>query len=456
MATETPAALATSRIPRTRVLDRFILRRAGIDGIWNGQYPAQYPLSTESRLAGFNKGRTSALEQVLRSPLYRGSTIALFLAGVGASTAAPQIVLYLVRELHASLPVAGLYYLTSLTGPIAGYVIGMYSDRTGNRLNLFRLCALAGFAGWALMALSTAVWMAFLVGALVLTFSGAIFSQLFAAVHDQQVASPSEKNDSVVAIIRMSNTAGWIIGPVIGAWVAAYFGLRPLIWLTAICFLAQVAALGFLHDRRNTSVGEVEAAEEKTASAAPTFNEMLPLLAFTGLYVLVYAGESVKYGFLLLYMEERLHIEPALRGTVIGIQPLIELIIMPFSVVLGRRVGILPLLCFGAASGVAANLCFALWSNVVGMFAGQILMGVVWGFFMVLGLLVAQRLLPTAIATASAIFMGSSALSMALGGVAGGLGVAVLGLPYVFLIPAICGVVAVIGLTAMSRVYMFK
>jgi SET family sugar efflux transporter-like MFS transporter len=105
--------------------------------------------------------RTPALQQVLASPLYRGSTIALFLAGIGASAIAPQIVLYLVKDLGASLPVAGLYYLTSLAGPVAGYLVGSWSDRTGNRLNLFRWCAFAGFVGWSLMALSTAVWMPF-------------------------------------------------------------------------------------------------------------------------------------------------------------------------------------------------------------------------------------------------------------------------------------------------------
>lgn len=392
------------------------------------------------------------MQQVWSSPLYRGSAIALFLAGVGASAAAPQIVLYLVRELGAPLPVAGLYYLTSLAGPVAGYLVGRYSDRTGNRLNLFRLCALAGFVGWALMALSTAAWMPFFIGALVLAFSGATFSQLFAAVHDEQVADPGGKNDSVVAIIRMANTAGWIVGPVIGAWVGAAYGLRPMLWLTAICFLAQIVALGRLGDRPNTPVAN----EANASPSTPTFNEMLPLLAFTGLFVLVYAGESIKYGFLLIYMEEQLRIEPALRGAVIGIQPLVELVIMPFSVVLGRRMGILPLMSIGAALGVGANLCFALWGDVYGMFAGQILMGGVWGFFMVLGIIVAQRLLPNAVATASAIFMGSTALSSALGGVAGGLGVAALGLPNVFFIPAACSLAAVIGLAAMARAYDFR
>jgi SET family sugar efflux transporter-like MFS transporter len=111
-----------------------------------------------------SSGRPPALRQVLASPLYRGSALALFLAGIGASAAAPQIVLFLVRDLGAPLPLAGLYYLTSLAGPIAGYLVGSYSDRTGNRLTLFRLCALAGFVGWALMALSTAIWVPFVVG----------------------------------------------------------------------------------------------------------------------------------------------------------------------------------------------------------------------------------------------------------------------------------------------------
>ena len=399
------------------------------------------------------QARTPALQQVLSSPLYRGSAIALFLSGVGASAAAPQIVLYLVKELGTSLPTAGFYYLTSLAGPVAGYLVGRYSDRTGNRLNLFRLCALAGFVGWALMALSTAAWMPFVIGATLLSFSGATFSQLFAAVHDEQVAHPVDKNDSVVAIIRMANTAGWIVGPVIGAWVAAAFGLRPMIWLTAICFLAQILVLGTLGGRKSHTE---EAGSIATVARPPSLSEMLPLLAFTGLFVLVYAGESVKYGFLLIYMEEQLQIEPAIRGAVIGIQPLIELIIMPFSVVLGRRIGILWLMCIGAALGFGANLCFALWHDVVGMFAGQILMGGVWGFFMVLGIIVAQRLLPNAVATASAIFMSSTALSSALGGIAGGLGVSVLGLPNVYFIPAVCSLAAVLGLAAMARRYDFR
>ncbi|BCP54861.1 putative sugar efflux transporter [Kaistia sp. 32K] len=392
--------------------------------------------------------RISPLQELWSSPLYRGATLAMFLSGLGTSAAAPQIVLFLVRELGTSLPMAGLYYLTSLTAPIAGYLVGSYSDRTGGRLGLFRLCAIAGFVGWAGFAVSTQAWIPFAIGAVILAFSGAAASQIFAAVHDELVRNPGKANDDVVAIIRMALTAGWVIGPALGAWFASETSLRALFWATAICFLAQIVPLGRL---KVSAPSRPKTAADPEAASVARFGAMLPLLAFTALFVLVYAGEAIKYGFLLLYMEEHLRIAPGVRGAIIGVQPLIELIIMPFSVVLGRRFGPLKLMAFAAALCVAANLCFAGWPSVAGMFAGQILMGGVWGLFAVLGILVAQRLLPGAVATASAIFMSSSALSSAVGGVAGSIGVAAFGLPSVFYIPAVFAALAVLGLAAMAR-----
>jgi hypothetical protein len=101
----------------------------------------------------------------------------------------------------------------------------------------------------------------------------------------------------------------------------------------------------------------------------------------------------------------------AVSGAVIGIQPLVELILMPVAVLAARRTGMMPLMVLGAACVVGANLCFALAGSAAGMFAGQILMSGVWGVFAVLGIIVAQRLLPEAVATASAVFMSSTAIA---------------------------------------------
>jgi SET family sugar efflux transporter-like MFS transporter len=388
------------------------------------------------------------------SPLYRGATVALFLSGLGFSAAAPQIALFLVNDLHVSLATAGLYYLTNVTAPVAGYLIGAHSDRTGKRLGLFRLCALAGFLGWVGIALADQAWMPFVISALILAFSGAAGSQLFAAIHDDLQATRSPVGDGVVSIVRMALTAGWIIGPVLGSFLATAVNPRAMLAATALCTLAQIIPLGFMRTapaRPGTEATPVPEAESEHVVRRRGLRVMLPLLAFTGLYVLVYAGEPIKYGYLPIYMHDDMRLPTVISGAVIGIQPLIELILMPVAVVVARRIGMLHLMILGAAFGVGANLCFALTGNAVGMFAGQILMGGVWGVFAGLGIIVAQRLLPEAVATASAIFMSSTAIASALGGLTGGLGVSSLGLPHVFLAPALYGLIATIGIAIMSR-----
>ncbi|BCY11725.1 MFS transporter [Actinoplanes sp. L3-i22] len=387
--------------------------------------------------------RSSALQLTLRSPLYRGATVAMFLSGLGFSAAAPQIASFLVDDLGGSLTAAGLFYLTNLTAPIAGYLIGARSDRSGRRLGLFRLCAVAGFAGWVGIAFATQLWMPFVLSAVLGAFGGAATSQLFAAIHDETIARPHPANDGVVAIVRMALTGGWVVGPVAGSVLAAHTSLRVMLLATAVATLAQIVPLGMLSTR--------SAPTAAIPALRPGLPAMLPLLAFTTLYVLVYAGESIKYAYLPIYMRDQLHFGSGLGGAVIGIQPLVELVLMPLAVLVARRIGTMRLLVLGAACGVGANLCFALTGTAAGLFAGQVLMGGVWGIFAALGIIVAQGLLPTAVATASAIFLSSAAISSALGGLAGGLGAATIGLPLVFLLPAAFALLAVLGLAAMSR-----
>ncbi|PRY39469.1 MFS transporter [Umezawaea tangerina] len=391
--------------------------------------------------------RGSAVRSTLASPLYRGAAMALFLSGLGFSAAAPRIASFLVDELGGSLTAAGLFYLTNLTAPVAGYLVGARSDRTGHRLGLFRGCAVAGFAGWVGIACSTRLWMPYVLSAVVLAFAGAATSQLFAAVHDEMTAHPRPGDDGVVAVVRMALTAGWVVGPVAGSFLAAHTSSRTMLVATAVCTLAQVVPIGTLRAPR------VEAAPAAVGEVlrGPGVRAMLPLLAFTALYVLVYAGESIKYAYLPIYMDDRLAFPAGLSGAVIGIQPLVEIVLMPLAVVVARRTGMLRLMVLGAGLGVAANLCFALTGTAAGLFAGQVFMGGVWGVFAALGIIVAQRLLPTAVATASAVFLSSTALSSALGGLAGGIGAAGMGLPLVFLIPAALALAATAGLAVMAR-----
>ncbi|WP_345633932.1 MFS transporter [Rugosimonospora acidiphila] len=391
---------------------------------------------------------TSALRLTFASPLYRGATASVFLSAMGFSAAAPQIASFLVNDLGATLSTAGLFYLTSLTAPLAGYLVGRRSDRTGRRLGPFRACALAGFVSWAGIAYSTHLWMPFVLNAVIGGFGGTATSQLFAAVHDELKAHPDPSNDKVVAVVRMALTGGWVVGPVAGSFLAAHTSSRTVLLATAICTLAQLFPLGTL-----TTLSTATPPQPTPTSGphAPGVRAMLPLLTFTMLYVLVYAGEPVKYAYLPIYMNHQLDFSPGLSGAIIGIQPLVEIILMPLAVLVARRTGMMRLMVLGAGFGVAANICFATTGTAAGLFAGQILMGGVWGVFAALGIIVAQRLLSHAVATASAIFLSSTSLASAFGGAAGGLAAATIGLPLVFLVPAGFGLLAVAGLALTTR-----
>ncbi|MFE6158727.1 MFS transporter [Streptomyces sp. NPDC056486] len=389
----------------------------------------------------------STLRVLMTNPLYRGVTVAEFFSALGISAAAPQIASFLVKELHASLTVAGLYYLTNLAAPVLGYMVGARSDRTGRRLGLFRLCAIAGVVGWAGIAASTQLWMPFAISVLVLGFAGAASSQLFAAMHDEMTRRPSPANDGVVAVARMAMTSGWVIGPAAGTVVAAHFGLREMLLATAICCGLQIIPLGTL---RPQGAERIDNNGEETKGQRPGIRAMRPLLLFTGLYICVYAGEPIKYAYLPIYMDEQLHFASGLRGAIIGIQPLVELALMPLVVMAARRTSALWLMSGAGACGAAANICFSTSTGAPGLFAGQIFMGAVWAVFAALGITVAQRLLPTAVATASAIFLSSPALSAALGGLTGGLGANAFGLPHVFFLPVGFGLIAMFGYAAMA------
>ena len=244
-----------------------------------------------TRLVGA-RARPSAMRDTFASPLYRGATIALFLSGLGFSGAAPQIALFLVNDLHVSLSTAGLYYLTNLTAPVVGYLVGARSDRTGNRLGLFRLCAVMGFLGWLAIAFSTQAWMPFVISAVVLAFAGAASSQLFAAIHDDLQANASPVADGVTSIVRMALTAGWIVGPVVGAFLASQFGPRTMLVATAVFTLAQIVPLGFIrsparrasvpdnprHGRREVRTDRPHPTASRAAAAAHLYRALRPRL----------------------------------------------------------------------------------------------------------------------------------------------------------------------------------
>ncbi len=381
---------------------------------------------------------------VAGSRFFRAAVVSLLLSGIGLSATAPQLTIFLVTELGASLPVAGLYYLTNLAAPVAGYLIGRFSDHRGNRLVIFRICAIAGAVGWTVIALAHAVWVPFLMSIVALSIAGAAMGQLFAACRDHLNRNPTGADNRVISLIRMAYTGGWVLGPVLGSWFGHVVGLRALLLATAGCMLAQILPLGRQRVLRHHRVGHAEFAER------PRRTGMAPLLVFTGLTVIAMAGDTIKFGYLPLYMQQHLHLAPAMLGAVIGIQPLVEFAAMPLAGRLADRHGPLRVFPAGIALGIAAYLIFATSTTAVGLFAAQVLIGLQWSCIAGLGVTIAQDFHPERVGTASSVFMSAVPIAGAVGGFVGGVGVAWLGLPHVFYLPAVLSGVALVGLTALA------
>ena len=213
---------------------------------------------------------SSTVRLVLGSRLYRRATLSLFFAGLGISIALPQLSLFLVQDLHASLPVAGLFFLTNLAAPVLGFLVGNWSDRLTDRLLLFRVGAVVGLLGWVLMAFTTQVWMAFAINLTVLGFAGATSSLIFAAVRDQLTHVPTGADNRVMSTVRLGFSLGFMTGPMLGSVVGGVAGLRVTLIAAGVCTLLQ--AVPMIGQRVERAVPEHDRSADGAAgqTAAPS------------------------------------------------------------------------------------------------------------------------------------------------------------------------------------------
>jgi SET family sugar efflux transporter-like MFS transporter len=118
--------------------------------------------------------------------------------------------------------------------------------------------------------------------------------------------------------------------------------------------------------------------------------------------------------------------------------------LLPVVARIADRFGPIRAMTGGAFLGLCGNVTYALSDSVAGLFLGQALTAGLWACVGALGVSIAQSLYPEGVGTASGIYLGVIPLGSAIGGTIGGIGVATIGLPHVFFIPA--------GLTSLAIV----
>jgi SET family sugar efflux transporter-like MFS transporter len=320
-----------------------------------------------------------------------------------------------------------------------------------DRLALFRLGAVVGLIGWVLLAVTTEVWMAFVVNLTVIGFAGATGALIFAAVRDELTHTPTGADNRVMSTVRMGFSLGFMTGPLLGSVLGGVIGLRWTLIASGLFTLLQ--ALPMIRQTVTRAVPEpVVAGDGSTGRPASRHRSLWPLVTFLSLSVLAMAGDTIRFAYLPIYMELELGTPDWLRGVVISAQSIGMLVFIPIMGVLADRFGAHRLVVVNVLMGVGANLGFMVADSEWMLIAATLLNSAMWATLGGIGITAAQDLYPSGIGMASSLYFSAMRFAGAVGGIAGGLGVGWFGVPGVFLVPALLCVVAAVGLLIQAVV----
>jgi SET family sugar efflux transporter-like MFS transporter len=291
--------------------------------------------------------------------------------------------------------------------------------------------------------------MPFVISVLALGVAGAAGAQVYAAARDELSRHPTPVDVEVMSTIRMAFTLGWVVGPVVGSVVGATLGLRAvLLGTAAFCALQLVPMIGVRAPRCHDPQAGSSANPRRPTGG---WRELVPLLVFSALAILAISGDTIKFAYLPIYMNQHLGLPAGVRGAVIALQPVFELLLMPVAARLAVRVGALRVVLLGTLLGVLANLCYAFSSSATGLFVGQVLMAGLWAVIAGIGVTVAQQLYPRGVGVASSTFLSSVVFASTVGGLLGSAFVETLGIPGVFVVPAVLCAVSLVGMALLGR-----
>jgi len=386
-----------------------------------------------------------AIMRVWHMREYRAFAFSLLFAGIAISSSIPLVTLFLTRELHVAASIAGLFFLTALVGPPTSVYLGHVSDRLSTRLPLIQGSAVWLAMGWVIIAISHQIWLVIAVGILFFCVTGTLSAQIFAALRDVLAQEGEKREGAVTSTIRTAYSLGWIIGPIIGGWLAGVLSVRAAFAATACLYL--VAALPLWH------LGVEVPRRAATESPAPHMITRAngPLLIFALVCLLVLSGDAIKLAYLPVYLVGGLKQSIVTFGSLLSVAAIVELAVMPTAGILADWVGMRPVIIGGIAIGALDYAILAGSTALWQLYLVQVLHVAVIAALLGVGITYAQRLGHDQTGLASSVFFGAQGLASPLGGLVGSYGVHLFGIPHVFGIPSFFCALSVVVLLAMRK-----
>ena len=380
-----------------------------------------------------------AFTRVWSYPEYRSLLLLMVLSGISISAFVPLVSLFLVQTLDVDDVALGLFTLTFLASPVVGVAVGRFSDRLRSRLPLIVAVVVWTAGGRVAMAAAPTFGIAIAVALVFGAFAGVSQAQAFALLKDVIEREQERSEATVASTVRTGYSLGWAAGPLLGGALAAALGYRAALAATAVLVLITLVPLRGLRGVRSHPTLDDRSERGPDGRPAPkrTVRGGMLLWLFAAACLLALTGEAIRLTYLPVLAVDRLAVPLALFGVLVAVAPLAEVVVMPLAGATADRWGLRIVILVGFALGAVGFLVFAYSAGALGLLVGQLLNACFIAVVLGLGVTYAQRLQPAGAGFAASVFFAAQSLSAATGGVIGSGAVAILGLPRMFLVPAI-------------------
>ncbi|HEX6684514.1 MAG TPA: MFS transporter [Candidatus Limnocylindrales bacterium] len=368
---------------------------------------------------------------------YRWLAFVLFLASATNTVSLIALPLFAKDRLGMSLPAIAAYFMmVSLANSGVGVIAGRISDRSRRR----KLFIAVGFAwlaiGFLLLSVLNSAAALLIVGPVLFAAHGVTGPQLFALAKEMTTREDRPADSMrVTSWLRVAASAGWILGSSLGGVALTLLDSRSIFRASAlgelICLLVVVYALP---SRTALSPGQPRGVA--TPDSHPAGHPHRTLALFTLGMVLLSTGRVLRSAMLPILLRDVIGTPVAQMGLILALPPLVELGMMPLAASLASRVGRVPVFLAGAIASIGYYLGLALVSQTWSVAALQVLYACFGSATLVIGIDIAQSMLPDEPGFATALYLAHENLATVGGSAVAAVSTTLLGLHHAFAVPA--------------------
>jgi DHA1 family multidrug resistance protein-like MFS transporter len=308
--------------------------------------------------------------------------VALFISNMGFSLVMPFLPLYVqtmgVSGHSVELWTGVIFAATYVSAAVVLPYWGRLSDRTGRRPIMIGASIGQGVVV-TLMGLATHPWQLVALRLLL----GASFGIMAACIAYMTAITPKRETGYMLGMIQTAVTAGSILGPFVGGFLASFMGYQPIFFLNGLaCFVQTAVFIFFVKEKYKPPASQRAESrlsdDVRVVTASPTLLAMM-VVVMVQCFSIMNAEPIIP-----LYLQT-LHVPPSLlsflSGAVFSVVGVATVMASPFLGRMGDRMGYkrVLMICLGGVAVVYAlqGLAGNWWELILfrfgqGCFAGGV------------------------------------------------------------------------------------